>query len=94
MELLDEYSNIHKLDALANGEDKTFSLGNESDFRKLIITKLAGNLSHESIYHDIHLRVSNGIKKYRFLNQKSPRTFEGFLFAKIFYSQHFQSFKL
>ena len=80
---LDEYSNIHKLDALANGEDKTFSLGNESDFRKLIITKLAGNLSHESIYHDIHLRVSNGIKKYGFLNKSSPEEIRGFFYSLI-----------
>jgi len=62
--LLDEYSNIHKLDAVANGDDKTFSIGNERDFRKLIIAKLAGNMNYESIYDEIYLRVSNGIKQY------------------------------
>jgi hypothetical protein len=48
---LDEYSNIHKLDAIANGEDRTFSLGNsERYFRKLIISRLAGNPKYEEIY--------------------------------------------
>lgn len=51
---LDEYSNIHKLDAIANGEDRTFSLGNsERYFRKLIIARLSGNPNYESIYEEM-----------------------------------------
>jgi len=50
--LLDEYSNIHKLDAVANGDDKTFSIGNEKYFRKLIIARLAGNPNYENIYKE------------------------------------------
>lgn len=49
-----EYSNIHKLDTIANGEDRTFSLGNsERYFRKLIIARLSGNPNYESIYEEM-----------------------------------------
>jgi len=51
--LLDEYSNINKLDEVANGNDKTFSIGNEKYFRKLIIARLAGNSNYENIYKEI-----------------------------------------
>ena len=50
---LDEYSNINKLDAIANADDKAFSLGNEFHFRKLVIAKLAGNKMYEEIYAEL-----------------------------------------
>jgi hypothetical protein len=61
---LDEYSNIHKLDAIANGEDRTFSLGNEVIFRRLIISKLAGNSKYEQSYEELLHRFKNGIIQY------------------------------
>jgi hypothetical protein len=52
---LDEYSNIYKLDVIANGEDRTFSNTNtEQYFIKLVVAKLAGNPKYEEIYQEMN----------------------------------------
>ena len=51
---LDEYSDIRKLNAIANGVDNTFSLGNsERYFRQLIILKLSGDKEYDQKFKEI-----------------------------------------
>ena len=61
---LNEYSDIRKLNDIANGDDRTFSLGNsERYFRKLIIAKLAGDSRYDLIFNELIKMYNNCIQE-------------------------------